>query len=235
VIIDADLQDPPELIEEMAAKWQQGAKVVLAQRRSRKGENLLYLKCADIFYWLLSRISEVNVPRNTGDFRLLDARVVKEVRKFRERHGFLRGITAAAGFSTVLVPFDRDPRLTGRAKISWLGAIGIALDGIIPFSRIPVRVMLALGLIISVLAGLSGSGWLAYSALRGFSLNWALEALCLALIGSAGLTIACLGLIGEYLVRTYEETRPRPLYTVEEIVDWKGAEGKQRQDRGKQE
>ncbi len=98
VIIDADLQDPPEFIEEMVKKWREGYEVVIPQRVSRKGESLLYLKAAEAFYWLFGKVAEVSVPTNTGDFRLLDARVVREMCRFRERHGFLRGITAAAGF-----------------------------------------------------------------------------------------------------------------------------------------
>jgi dolichol-phosphate mannosyltransferase len=219
VIIDADLQDPPELIEPMVKKWQEGFEVVIAQRTSRRGETFLYLKCAQLFYWLLEKIAEVPIPRNTGDFRLLDARVVREICRFRERHAFLRGLTAAAGFSTVTVQFDREPRLSGRRQISLVGALNIALDGIIPFSRVPLRLILVLGLVYLVIGKGAGLIWLIFGFSRGFSNNWLLELLCIALVGFTGLIVSCLGLLGEYLVRSYEETRDRPLYIVDEIIE----------------
>ncbi len=225
VIIDADLQDPPELIGAMVSMWREGYQVVIAQRTSRKGESFFYLKSAELFYWLLEKISEAKVPRNTGDFRLLDARVVKEVRRFRERHGFLRGITALAGFPTALIPFDRDPRRTGRTQIPFLGAVNIALDGIIPFSRVPLRLMFLLGLAYVVLAKVCGIGWLVFRLATGFTPNWLLELLCLLLVGFAGLIVACIGILGEYVVRTYEESRDRPLYIVEKVLEGRGCKG----------
>ena len=219
VVIDADLQDPPEIIADMVEKWREGYKVVIAQRKSRKGESYVYLKCAQLFYWLFEKTAEVKIPRNTGDFRLLDARAVKEIRRFRERHGFLRGITALAGFSTCVVEFDRDPRHAGKAQISLLGAFNIALDGIVPFSRAPLRIMLVTGF------GLLGFGfslllvWLLSGIINGFGGNWALSLLCLLTLTMGGLITACLGVLGEYLVRIYEETRDRPLYIVDELIE----------------
>jgi len=223
VIIDADLQDPPELIAEMIEKWREGYKVVIAQRISREGENLLYLACARLFYRLLESVSEVKVPRDTGDFRLLDARVVAEVRRFRERHGFLRGITAAAGFPTAVVPFDRDRRHAGKTQISFLGAFNIALDGIVPFSRAPMRLMLFSGLIWTVATALVGIIWLGYGAVAGFGTNWFLEILVIFLAGGIGLTVTSMGVLGEYLVRTYEEARDRPLYIVDDVLEARSA------------
>ena len=219
VIMDSDLQDPPELIPEMLEKWREGYKVVIAQRRSRAGENYLYLKCAQFFYWLLEKISEVNVPRNTGDFRLLDARVVEEIRRYRERHAFMRGLTAAAGFRTALVPFDRSPRLTGRANISFSGAINIALDGIVPFSRTPLRIMFLLGGLLALIATAIFLAWLVNGLVKGYSNTWLVQLLCILLVGFSGLIVACLGVVGEYVVRAYEEARARPLYAVDEIIE----------------
>jgi polyisoprenyl-phosphate glycosyltransferase len=219
VVIDVDLQDPPELIEQMVEKWREGFKVVIAQRSSRKGENFFYLKAAQLFYVLLERFAQVEVPRNTGDYRLLDARVVREVCRFRERHGFLRGITAAVGFPTALITFDRDPRLQGRTQISLLGAVNIALDGMIPFSRVPVRAIFLLGLAILGIAGCAGGIWLLTGLFRGFSDHWPIILLSMLSLGVSGLTITCMGIIGEYLVRTYEEARNRPLYVVGEILE----------------
>jgi glycosyltransferase involved in cell wall biosynthesis len=219
VVIDADLQDPPELIEEMVHKWRDGAKVVIAQRISRKGENPLYLKAARLFYWLLEQISEVKIPRDAGDFRLLDARVVKEICRFRERHGFLRGITAAAGFPVTLVPFDRDPRLTGKAQISFRGAINIALDGIVPFSRTPIRLILLLGLALSVVGLGIGLIWVVSGIFAGFSPQWPVILLCILMLLFTGITTTSIGVLGEYVVRTYEESRERPLYVVDSIEE----------------
>jgi dolichol-phosphate mannosyltransferase len=219
VVIDVDLQDPPELIEEMVDKWLQGSKVVIAQRMSRKGESFLYLKSAELFYKILERFSEVNVPRNTGDFRLLDARVVREVCRFRERHGFLRGITAAAGFSTTVVTFDREPRFAGKTQIPFRGAVNIALDGIIPFSRVPVRLVFLFGLAVSALALAGTLIWIVFGFVRGFPSDWPIHLLGFLSVCLSAVTLAGLGVIGEYVLRAYEEARDRPRYIVDEVVE----------------
>jgi glycosyltransferase involved in cell wall biosynthesis len=219
VVIDADLQDPPELIEAMVEKWREGFDVVIARRSSRKGENYLYLKAAQTFYWLLDKISEVKVPRDTGDFRLLDSRAVREICRFRERHGFLRGLTSAAGFSTTVIAYDRDPRFSGRTQISFLGALNIALDGIVPFSRVPIRMIFVLGLALTLLGTGVGLIWVFWGLASGFSDKWPLVVLVFLFLVAWGITLAAVGTLGEYLVRTYEETRSRPLYIVDEIIE----------------
>jgi glycosyltransferase involved in cell wall biosynthesis len=219
IIIDADLQDPPELMEQMIEKWRQGFEVVIPQRVSRKGENFFYLRAADMFYWLLGNIAEVEVPKNTGDFRLMDARVVREVCRFRERHGFLRGIVASAGFRTAIIAYYREPRFAGRTQISLAGAFNIALDGIVPFSRIPVRTILALGLILLLLGGGSALIWLLCSIFRGFSHLAPFIALAILGMLLSGIVVTSMGIIGEYLVRAYEEIRRRPLYIVDKIEE----------------
>jgi glycosyltransferase involved in cell wall biosynthesis len=195
VIIDADLQDPPELIEEMYRKWQEGFEVVIPQRVSRQGENYLYLKAAETFYWLLDKVAEVRVPRNTGDFRLLDARVVREVCRFRERHGFLRGISAAAGFRTTVIPYHRDARLSGKTQIPLSSAINIAL------------------------AGGASLAWIAAGLITGFSYSWPFMALAILGLLLSGLVLSCMGVLGEYLLRAYEDCRDRPLYIVDTIEE----------------
>ncbi len=217
VIIDADLQDPPELIEEMMKKWQDGFEVVIPQRVSRKGEKLLYLKAAEAFYWLFGKVAEVKVPRNTGDFRLLDPRVVREIGRFKERHGFLRGITAAAGFRTAVIPYHREARFSGRTQIPLLGAVNIALDGLVPFSRTAVRLIFILGLILAGLGTGVAAIWVAAGLLAGFSSTWPFMVLGLLVTILSGAVLLGLGTVGEYVVRTYEETRDRPLYIVDRI------------------
>jgi len=219
IIIDADLQDPPELIEQMIDKWHQGFEVVVPQRVSRQGENFLYLMAADIFYWVLGKISEVKVPKNTGDFRLLDARVVREVCRFRERHGFLRGIVASAGFRTAVIPYFRETRFAGKTQIPIGGAINIALDGIVPFSRIPVRIILAVGMVLFFLTGVTALVWFLVSLFRGFSQLWAMLVLGFGVLFSCSILMISLGIIGEYLVRAYEEIRDRPLYIIDKLEE----------------
>ena len=219
VVMDADLQDPPELIGEMLEKWREGFKVVLAQRKSRKGENFLYLKAAQLFYRIHDCFSEVKIPKNTGDFRLLDARVVKALRNIRERHGFLRGMTASVGFSTAVVPFDRDPRFKGRTQIPFSGAVNIALDGLVPFSRTPVRMIFVFGAAVSVLTAVGFAIWLLWGCGWGFHEQWPLVLLGFCSLALSGITLTGLGIIGEYLVRAYEEARVRPLYVVDEIAE----------------
>lgn len=219
VVMDVDLQDPPELIGQMVRKWKEGFKVVIAQRAARRGEHPLYLKAASLYYRILRRISQVDIPENAGDYRLLDSRVIQEMRRFRERHGFLRGITAAVGFPTALVPFDRDARLTGKTQISLRGAVNIALDGIVPFSRTPVRAIFVLGCVMTLADSAAGLLWIADGMLRGFSDRWPLTGLMLLSIGLTGIMLICLGIVGEYVLRTYEEARNRPLYVVAEVKE----------------
>jgi len=219
VVMDADLQDPPELIGEMLQKWREGFKVVLAQRRSRKGENFLYLKAAQIFYRIHDCFSEVKIPKNTGDFRLLDARVVMALRTIRERHGFLRGMTALVGFPTAVVPFDRDPRFKGRTQIPLSGAVNIALDGLVPFSRMPMRMLFLFGALVTALTFIGFAIWLPWGFVSGFRDSWSLVLLGFCSLVLSGITLTGLGIIGEYLVRTYEEARVRPLYVVDEIAE----------------
>jgi polyisoprenyl-phosphate glycosyltransferase len=217
VIIDADLQDPPELIADMIQKWREGYKVVIARRSSREGEHPLYIKAAELYYRILEKVSEVNVPRNTGDFRLLDRRVVSEVCRIRERHGFLRGMTAYAGFKTAIIDYDRAPRFEGKTQIPIRGAVNIALDGIIPFSRVPVRAIFVLGAAACFGSFAALLAWFIAGLVTGFGPQWPMILIGLGCLVMLSLSVTSLGIVGEYLVRTYEEARERPLYTVEEI------------------
>lgn len=219
VVIDADLQDPPELIEKMIEEWRKGFMVVAAQRTSRKGEDFLYLKSAELFYWILNKFSEVHIPKNTGDFRLMDARVVREICRIRERHGFLRGMNALVGFSTKIIPFDRDPRMSGKSQISLLGALNIALDGIVPFSRAPLRLIFVLGIFLAGVSILGSILWIITSSLTGLSHSSLLIAVALLILLCCGICVTCMGILGEYLLRTYEETRQRPLYIIDRIIE----------------
>jgi polyisoprenyl-phosphate glycosyltransferase len=219
VVTDVDLQDPPELIETMVYEWRKGAKVVVAQRASRRGESFAYLKAAELFYWIMARFTDIHVAKNTGDFRLLDSRVVKEVCRFRERHGFLRGISASTGFKTAMIQFDRDPRFSGKSNIRFKGAIEIALDGIFPFSRTPVRAVTISGIAFIILAFLAGITGLIIGATTDFPPYWPFIGLGILVCGLSGIILLGVGIVGEYVVRTYEETRSRPLYIIDQIQE----------------
>ncbi|MFH0959937.1 MAG: glycosyltransferase family 2 protein [Pseudomonadota bacterium] len=219
IVIDSDLQDPPELMATMIEKWREGNLVVIAQRTSREGENFIYLKLAELFYWILEKFSEVKVPRNTGDFRLLDKRVVQEISRINERHGFLRGLTSVVGFKTSVIPFDRDSRLSGKTQISILGAFGIALDGIIPFSKWPIRFVLILGLAIFFIGISALMLWTTGGLLSGFGENYFLHGFFIMTWILFGVTLSSLGVVGEYVLRCYEDSRDRPLFIVDSIVE----------------
>ncbi len=219
VIIDVDLQDPPELIKDMVRKWHEGYKVVLAQRTSRRGENVFYLVAARLFYWLMQKLCEYPVHENTGDFRLLDRRVVQVLGQCNERHAFLRGLTAAVGFETVVIPFSRDQRHSGRTNISVWGAVNIALDGLVPFSRTPVRIVFVVGALLFML-GMTGLLVFGVSSFfYGLSTHWPFIFLACSQLIIGGVAVAGIGIIGEYIVRTYEEVRRRPLYVVDSIIE----------------
>src|SRR5215471_6789628 len=147
IVIDCDLQDPPRLIPEMVRLWQAGNKVVIPQRTSRKGETLIKRLASYVGYWVINHIATVEIPRNTGDFRLLDRRVAQEIINLRESHGFLRGLTSVVGFKTVLLPFDREARAAGDGKYNRLtGSLKIGFNGIVAFSDSLLRMMVVAGI-----------------------------------------------------------------------------------------
>src|SRR5262249_36190760 len=153
IVIDCDLQDPPGLIPEMVKLWQAGNKVVIPQRTSRKGETLIKRVISYVGYWVINRIAVVPIPRNTGDFRLLDRRVAQEIVNLRESHGFLRALTSVVGFKTVLVPFERDARAGGKGKYNRLtGSLKIGFNGIVAFSDSLLRMMVVVGISMAGLA-----------------------------------------------------------------------------------
>lgn len=231
VVIDCDLQDPPELLPELVAKWREGYHVVYAQRRSRKGENPVRKAVAWTAYWLMNRWAEVPIPRNTGDFRLLSRRVVDELKGLKEGHGFLRGLVGFVGYSQVGVPYDRDERHGGATKYNrLLGSIKIGFNGLVGFSQAPLQLVSVLGVVLLLLgvvwAGALAVAWLLGSApsLAAFSAR-ASVALFPALLVLLGLQSLALGLMGAYLARIYDEVRDRPLYLVASAHGFDGKDG----------
>ncbi|MBE9037038.1 glycosyltransferase family 2 protein [aff. Roholtiella sp. LEGE 12411] len=215
VPIDADLQDPPELIEELIAKWREGYDVVCATRRSRRGESWIKRFTANTFYRMIAQLSHIPIPRNTGDFRLLDRRVVNALKQMPERNRFMKGLFAWVGFKQTLVLYDRPQRYKGITKWNYWRLWNFAIDGITSFSFIPLKIWSYLGLAISLLSFLYASFLVIRTFLLGIDIP-GYASLMVAVLFLGGVQLLSLGMIGEYLGRVYEEVKGRPLYFVQE-------------------
>jgi glycosyltransferase involved in cell wall biosynthesis len=213
IVMDTDLQDPPEVSLRLIETWESGVDVAYAQRRTRK-DSTFKKGTAHLFYWLLTRLASVDIPRNVGDFRLMDHQVVAEVNRYREHDRFLRGIVSHVGFRQEAVPFDRDPRHAGSSSYPLRTMMKLAADGILGFSTFPLRLISRLGMFISFLSVL-GALFVVY--VRVFEPartvpGWAFIAVGMFLLG--GLQLLMMGVIGSYLGRVYVETQDRPLYSL---------------------
>jgi glycosyltransferase involved in cell wall biosynthesis len=229
IVIDCDLQDPPELIPELVSKWREGYDVVYAQRRSRQGETLAKRIVSAVGYRVIARIAEVEIPPNTGDFRLMSRRVVEHVVALRESHGFLRGLVSLVGFPQTCVLYDRAPRAAGEGKYNrFLGSLVIGLNGVFGFSLYPLRLISASGVVLSVVAFLLG---IAYMALKfaGFPFPVGNPTIVILVTFFSGFQLLSLGVMGEYVGRIYDETRRRPKFIIESTAgfdDEQGADGR---------
>jgi polyisoprenyl-phosphate glycosyltransferase len=220
VVIDCDLQDPPELIPEMVTRWREGYEVVYAQRRTRAGETLPKRIISSVGYRVIARVAEVDIPPNTGDFRLLSRRVVKNVLALSEHHGFLRGLVALVGFRSTNVLYDRDPRAAGDSKYNrFWGSLVIGLNGLIGFSRYPLHLISLGGVGLSVFAFVLG---VTYGALQVFGQAFPVgnPTIVIVVCFFSGLQLLSLGVMGEYVGRIYDESRHRPKYIVESRYGW---------------
>jgi glycosyltransferase involved in cell wall biosynthesis len=215
VVIDADLQDPPEVILQMIERWRQGYEVVYATRRNREGESTLYLGATRLFYRLINWLAEIPIPLDTGDFRLLDRKAINVLLAMPERDRFLRGMASWIGFNQISVAYDRGPRLAGITKYSPIKMTRVAMDGILSFSIMPLRLATVIGLAAS---GLALIGCLAAIVLRLSNGQWIAPwtGVLLATLFMGGAQLICLGIAGEYLGRIYGESKRRPLYVVQE-------------------
>jgi dolichol-phosphate mannosyltransferase len=215
VVIDCDLQDPPELIPQLVARWREGYDVVYAQRRTRRGETLAKRVVSSLGYRVIRRIAEVEIPPNTGDFRLMSRRVVDNVVALKESHGFLRGLVALVGFRQTSVLYDRDPRAAGSGKYNrFMGSLVIGLNGVVGFSRQPLRVISILGVAFSGFAFVLAAVYLALK-LGGVSFPLGNPTIVIIVTFFSGIQLLSLGVIGEYVGRIYDETRQRPKYIIE--------------------
>jgi polyisoprenyl-phosphate glycosyltransferase len=213
--IDADLQDPPELIEELVTKWKEGYDVVYATRRSREGETWLKRFTANAFYRSIAKISRVPIPNNTGDFRLLDRRVVEALKLIPERTRFMKGLFAWVGYKQASVMFDRKPRYKGATTWNYWKLWNFALDGIFSFSSAPLKIWSYLGLIISFISLLYASFLVIRTLAEGIDVP-GYASLIVAILFLGGIQLITLGILGEYIGRIYDEVKGRPLYLVRE-------------------
>jgi polyisoprenyl-phosphate glycosyltransferase len=217
VILDSDLQDPPEVIPDLIACWKDGAEVVYAQRATRKGETFFKLATAAAFYRLIRRITAVDIPSDTGDFRLLDRQVVDTLVKMHEHHRFMRGLSAWVGFRQDAVKYERQERFAGTTKYPLAKMIRFSLDAITSFSHVPLQIATSLGFALALISLL---GILIAIILRVFTGAIVGQATTLIMVlFMGGIQLIFLGIIGEYLGRIYDEVRARPLYIVRKVLD----------------
>jgi dolichol-phosphate mannosyltransferase len=216
VIIDADLQDPPELIPEMVELWRAGSEVVYGVRESRAGESYFKVLSARLFYRLINRLSDVEIPTDTGDFRLIDRRVVDVMLSMPERHRLLRGICSWVGFVQTPLRYNRSARFAGATKYPLKKMLGLAADGIISFSVVPLRLMTLAGGLTAVLS-VVGIVWAL--AVRTLTHEWVAgwATLFIGVLFLSGMQMMCLGIMGEYVGRIYTEVKQRPLFVIRDV------------------
>jgi dolichol-phosphate mannosyltransferase len=217
IVIDCDLQDPPSLISEMWRLWRdEDYKVVIPQRKSRQGENCIKKVVAYTGYWFINKTAIVEIPRNTGDFRLLDRRVVDELLKLKESHGFLRGLTAVVGFKTKLLPFDRLARFDGKGKYNRLtGSINIGFNGIVAFSGSLLRYTGLIGFFMAAFSLLAAIFIFIGKLFDLYDFATGLATLGILILFLTGCQLVGLGILGAYIGRIYEETKLRPKFIVD--------------------
>jgi polyisoprenyl-phosphate glycosyltransferase len=217
VILDADLQDPPELIPDMVEKWKQGYQVVYAQRTQRRKESWFKRFTAYSFYRLLKKLADVDIPTDTGDFCLLDRQVVEVLNAMPERNRYIRGLRSWIGFRQTAIRFEREARFAGEVKYTFRKSLALAINGLVSFSTVPLRISTYVGLlaaIASILMALLVLYWRIFvpnSPLTGFTI------VLMATFFLGAVQLVSIGILGEYIGRIYEEVKGRPLYTLAEV------------------
>lgn len=215
IVMDVDLQDPPELINEMVAKWREGYDVVLPQRRQRTGEPWTKKLITTVGYKVMDKIADVKIPPKTGDFRLMTRRVIHEVVKLKESHGFLRGMVAVVGFKQVIIPFDRPQRFAGDTNYNrFFGSLRIGFNGIFCFSTYALTLSTQLGFIIAIASFLIAMTYLGMK-LAGFPFPIGNPTMVILILFMGGIQLISVGILGEYIGRIYEEVRSRPKFIVD--------------------
>lgn len=215
VIIDADLQDPPELIPKMIKYWEEGYDDVYAKRRSRDGETYLKKKTSELFYKVLQTMTDIPIQQDTGDFRLLSRRAVHAITEMRESQRYTKGMFSWVGFKKKEILYDRDPRIAGETKWSYLKLFNLAVEGITSFTTAPLRVASVFGIVVSGFAFL----YICYLLIRplfGISTGAGYSSIMAVVLFLGGVQLICLGIIGEYIGRIFNEAKHRPLYYIED-------------------
>jgi glycosyltransferase involved in cell wall biosynthesis len=221
IVMDVDLQDPPELIHDMVNKWKQGYDVVLPQRRARTGEPWLKKLVAGTGYKVINKIADVKIPQNTGDFRLMSRRVILEVVKLKESHGFLRGMVAVVGFKQCLIPFDRPARFAGETNYNrFFGSLRIGFNGIFCFSTYALTLSTQFGFVIAAASFLIAMTYLVMK-LAGFPFPMGNPTMVILILFMGGIQLISIGILGEYIGRIYEEVRSRPKFIVDRAEGFK--------------
>jgi len=223
VVIDSDLQDPPEVIREMVARWREGYDVVYGVREQREGETPMKLLTASVFYRLLGAVAKIKIPPDVGDFRLMSRRATDQLRSLREKDRFVRGLVSWIGFRQGGVRYHRDPRFAGETKYPYRKMIKFALDGITSFSTVPLRLATWLGYCASFLAFLYLASVFVQKLLGYTVQGWATIMVALLFLG--GVQLICLGIVGEYIGRIFDEVKRRPMYVIEETLGPGPADG----------
>lgn len=223
VVIDADLQDPPEVIQEFYRKWLDGHDVAYGVRTERKGETAFKRGTAKLFYRFISRLSDITIPVDTGDFRLMDRSVVNALLDMPERDRFVRGMVSWLGFSQVAVPYRRAPRFAGDTKFSLYKMMRFATDGIVSFSTMPLRLATWVGFVASGIALIEiVIALLSRIFTNGLVRGWTSTVIAIWFVG--GVQLICMGIIGEYVGRIYGESKRRPLYVIRESVGFEAGD-----------
>jgi polyisoprenyl-phosphate glycosyltransferase len=215
IVIDVDLQDPPELIQQMVRKWKEGIDVVLAQRLNRKGETWVKRLISYLGYKFINRVAEVDIPANTGDFRLMSRRVVNEILRLKESHGFLRGLVALVGFQQATIQFERPARYSGKGNYNRLfGSLKIGLNGVVCFSNYLLSLTSQIGFVIAGISFLTG---VTYGLLKMCGVPFPLgnPTIVIAVLFIGGVQLISIGILGEYVARIYDEVKNRPKFIVD--------------------
>lgn len=217
IVIDTDLQDPPELIPELIQQWQSGYDVVYAQRRTRAGESILRRATAHVFYRLLQHAGRVQVPIDTGDFRLLSRRAVDALKQLREQHRYMKGLFAWIGYPQIAVPYEREARFAGQTKWNYRALVHLAMEGITSFTTRPLRLATYLGLISAAVAFVYGTVMIVKTLIYGNAVP-GYPSLMVVVLFLGGVQLVAIGIMGEYLGRMFDESKQRPLYFVKRYI-----------------
>jgi len=220
VIIDVDLQDPPEVIEQLYKKIVSGYQVVYAKRKNRKGETIFKKIISSFGYFLINKLSDVPIPKDTGDYRIITRKVINHLKELNESHGFLRGMVAFVGFNQSFIEYDRDHRRAGKSKYNkFLGSLKIGFNGLIGFSSRPLFLMSIVGFVIALLSFLLGI-WYFFQKIFGINLTLGLTTTVILISFFAGVQLLGLGLLGEYVGRIYDEVKKRPKYILDKKINF---------------